>query len=201
MKIIFLNGAPHSGKDTAANLLVKHFRSSTDYYPLHLKFASPLKKAAHALFGMEYHAEDAFEGEKETKTPQFAGYSPREVYIAISEQLAKPLWGKDFFGKMFVNHLQRYRRLYRELADFRHRNLVVICSDCGFLEEILPAIKAFGAQNCILIKVTRDGCDFKNDSRGYVSGNDAGIAEETIANNSTMHQLGTRLVKTLKKYL
>lgn len=201
MKIIFLNGAPGSGKDTSADVLMKYLWDSHRYHPYHLKFATPLKKAAHALFGLSHEADDSFEGRKELGIIDFAGYSPREIYIAVSEQLAKPLWGKDFFGKIFMRQVKFHRKMIRELCRDDYRELVVVCSDCGFLEEIIPSIEAFGAKNCLLIRIERDGCDFKNDSRSFVYGIDAGIEDRVVRNNGTYYQLSQQLVKSVKNFL
>ncbi len=180
---------------------MKYFWESHHYHPYHLKFADPLKTAAHALFGLSGMGAAAFEGRKEIGIPEFAGYSPREVYIAMSEKLAKPLWGKDFFGKIFVKQIKFYRKMLREVCKDDQREIVVICSDCGFLEEISPAIEAFGVPNCLLIRIERNGCDFKSDSRAYVHGRDAGIEDFVVQNNGTYYALSKQLVNGLKNFL
>ena len=51
---------------------------------------------------------------------------------------------------------------------FRHYPSAFTITDSGFGPEALPIIKMFDPENCTLIRVRRDGCDFSGDSRSYV---------------------------------
>lgn len=82
-------------------------------------------------------------------------YSKREFLIHMSENVIKPSFGKDAFGKAFVNSLPEEG--------------VVFVSDSGFKEELQPVIDHVGADNVLVIRLVRDGCSFDGDSRDYLT--------------------------------
>ena len=46
---------------------------------------------------------------------------------------------------------------------------VIAVSDGGFPEEIQPVIDHVGAENITIVRIHREGCDFSNDSRNYLT--------------------------------
>jgi len=150
MKIVFLNGPPRSGKDTAAVFLQENWGFK------HLKFAKTLKQATHVLFGLSDIDIDHFEASKDEPTPLFHGKTPREAYISLSEHYIKPVYGNDFWGKAALQEIQRSK------AD------CIVFSDCGFKKEIEPIIEHYGAKACLLIYLFRKGTNFNFDSRTYI---------------------------------
>lgn len=159
MKIILFNGPPRSGKDTAAEH-VFHYLQAKKITSFKYSFAQRLKESSHSLLGL-YVAYDAFEHCKDTPQSRFMGLSPRQFYIKYSEQCIKPAFGKDFFGKCFVNFLEN------NILDTS--DLTVIVSDCGFEEEVYPIVDAYGKDNVVVIQLERCGHDYSNDSRSYIS--------------------------------
>ena len=99
-------------------------------------------------------------------------YSPRDAMIHMSENVLKPLFGKDVFGIMAAKSLE---------------DGVNIFSDGGFAEEVQCLLDEVGVDNFMLIHVTRKGCSFEGDSRDYVTG---------FPNTYTIHNDGT-----LEEYL
>lgn len=82
-------------------------------------------------------------------------YSKREFLIHMSENVIKPSFGKDAFGKAFVNSLPEEG--------------IVFVSDSGFPEELQPVIDHVGAENVLVIRIQRNGCSFEGDSRDYLT--------------------------------
>lgn len=169
--VVFLNGPPRSGKDTAGNIITNAVHGGRT-----AKFAHVLKVATHALFAslqgrqveldkhgygvghFEELSNDAtYEYCKGDPRPEFFGKTPREAYIAVSELLCKPLFGSDFFGRRLADHII----LNPDVP-------VWAITDSGFVDEALPIINAVGRHNCTLVRMHRTGATFTGDSRGYI---------------------------------
>ena len=151
-RVVFLNGPPGSGKDTAGAFLASRLANARLR-----KFASALKFATHDLYGLpRWVQHDHFEAVKNEPLDLFFGLSPRQAYIQTSEQLVKPVMGADFFGRIMA------RRIIDGDA------AISIITDSGFAAEAMPIVTAIGPENCLLIRLDRDGASFKDDSRGYI---------------------------------
>lgn len=159
-QIIFLNGPPKSGKDTAVRFILKEWLNVR-----HRKFASPLKAACAGLFGIEGELLKELEAEgspiKNEPRPELFGHTWREALIWLSEKCMKPHYGKDVFGQLMANEL---------LKPTPSRFTVI--SDAGFPDEAMPVMKRFGIQNCHLFRIYREGYTFNGDSRNYWFEND-----------------------------
>lgn len=155
MKILFLNGPPRSGKDTAASYLHDKYGAYTT------KFAKALKEATHALYGLGALPDDHFEVSKSKPNKVFFGLTPRQAYIKVSEELVKPVLGKDFFGQVMLETCKR--------AEGEGHDLIAI-SDSGFADEAQPLIDYFGPEQVYLVHIYAEsrGCTFENDSRSYI---------------------------------
>jgi hypothetical protein len=176
-RIVFLNGPPRSGKDTAARLIMNAFHGVQ-----RLGFADHLKRATHAAYGMFDIPFDHFEAVKDDPREEFFGLAPRRAYIEHSETYMKPLHGPLVFGHLW-------------LRDARQRNASAICvPDSGFAPEAGPGIEHFGAENCTLIRLHRPGHDFGNDSRSYV---ELPVRTFDIANDDDTGRLRARLMEVL----
>lgn len=157
--IILFNGPPGSGKDTLANALIDRLHSSHIDACLE-KFARPLKDCVPAFYGISVEEFKHMDSSVELKAqPQdcFLGKTCREVQIAFSEDYAKPLHGKNFFGLLLA---ERIKKLGEQ---------VVCVSDSGFSEEAETIIEEFGKENVMLVNIIRDGTTFEGDSRGYIN--------------------------------
>jgi hypothetical protein len=151
-KLLILNGPPSSGKDTIANILYKHYDCRR------LKFANPLKKALVSLFELDVDWMN-LEKTKDLSTNRFYGMSFREAQIWLSEEIMKPKFGPDIFGKLMLRQLCN---LSRSNGPFD------VISDAGFHEEVHYVYSQLPHNSTYLIRVHRDGCTYDNDSRSYL---------------------------------
>jgi hypothetical protein len=171
--IIILNGPPASGKDTIGMYMLKH--GMVDGMAA---FKDWLYMEAAEYFSIPVAMVVELATNRETKDKPhwaFAGKSPRQALIHVSELYIKPTFGNGFFG------LQLSRRL--------HGKLDYVITDGGFVEEMHPLIEA--GFDLKIVRLHRDGCGFANDSRRYLEATDfpqGGVEFFDVYNNSTVEQ-------------
>lgn len=212
-KIFFFNGPPSAGKDTSAKLM-NHVLGENCY---HYKMALPLKEGSHSLLGLigsledfeplkqfpvkfpltekfvkEYNEQSPFprktlivDHEEQDKN----GITLREFYIYLSENVMKPLFGDDIFGRLAVEYIKQ--------ADEQ----VVTISDSGFKEEAVPIVEHFGAENCCVVRLHRPDCSFANDSRSFIDLSDLGVGGYDVKNNGSFEDLTDSLTKITNEVL
>lgn len=150
--IILFNGPPGAGKDLAADFFKKRgFK--------HLSFKYQLFKETIKYFNVDAHW--FMEGynnrtTKELPSTLLGNMSRREAMIYVSEKVIKPRQGLDYFGKLVSEEID----LQKDYA----------ISDGGFIDELVPVLEKVGADNFVLVQLTREGCDFSSDSRRYFQG-------------------------------
>ena len=179
MKFVLLNGPPGCGKDTAASHLIPYINFK------HLKFAAPIKRMVAGLLDCSMS-----ELEKIKDIPnrmlRYENYvthrdaTPRQLLIALSEELFKPTFGGSFFGNA----------LWCE-ACISPAELFIV-SDCGFSSEVERLISNAGKSNCLLIRIHREGHTFDGDSRSYLP--DGLCKTIDIHNDLTPHDLTMRVL-------
>lgn len=155
-KIIILNGAPSSGKDTIAGYL----RDRLNFTQMEVK--SELFDIATMLSGISSvdwfnRYDDRENNLKEVSWDRLGGLSQREFLIKISEDWMKPVFGKDVFAKKLRDRIKS--------SDGKE----FVISDSGFQKEVDILVDEFGEENVYLARLHRDGCAFSNDSRGYLN--------------------------------
>ena len=173
IKIVLFNGPPGSGKDTAAYHLAETCCGKN------VKFAEPIKRAVTAI----YHGGDRTDFNKydtlEMKgIPQdiYFGKTCRQVQIGVSEDFLKPFHDTAVFGKILAQDITRMM--------VSHGPGPYFVSDSGFRPEAEVLVNKFGASNIYLARIHREGCDFSNDSRSYISLKDLGVIEFDIENHN-----------------
>ena len=165
--IVIFNGPPASGKDEAASLYKEKYGFGN------LSFKYQLFKETIKHFDVDkrwfmegYNDRD----QKEKKEFALQGMSRREAMIHVSEDIIKPKKGLDYFGKSVAEEI------------IGSNNYAL--ADGGFVEELEPIIKKVGAENIVIVQLTREGCDYSSDSRKYFNGNL--IKEWTIGQTTTV---------------
>jgi hypothetical protein len=164
-RVIFFNGPPNCGKDTAVKAIMDDVKFQGSVLAAHNKLTEPLKKGVHALFNMiyswDYYDDPKVASDKNVGLVSLLGMSPREAYIWMSEEVMKPKFGEDVFGQLALNTIRKDKRV--ELHLF---------SDSGFVYEACPIVDFIGPHNCMVVEIhaTRNGVPltFKGDSRSYI---------------------------------
>jgi hypothetical protein len=156
-KVIVLNGAPSSGKDTIANFFRERLRFS------HQEVKQELFDVALAISGIDrvewfIRYDDRTFNTKEKPWDKLLGLSQREYLIKISEEWMKPVFGSDIFGKKAGQRIMASSHVGGEF----------IFSDGGFQDELDAMSREIGTDNILLVRLHRDGCNFKNDSRSHL---------------------------------
>jgi len=167
-KVVFImNGPPNSGKDYAAKVITNKIEGA-----VHLEFKKALRELAHHIAtvalgpnanalrdvkavsnGIEYGIDKTL---KDTVTVDFYGNRTwRQFLIWISETVMKPIFGEDIFGRAAAKLVQE--------TDAS----VIVFSDGGFQVEVDVLGKIEGV-TVVVVQLERAGCEWGNDSRGYV---------------------------------
>ena len=159
---IILNGPPGCGKDTLASLLAERHGFT------HMAFKTALYRATATFFNVDIDAfmeQATCRRRKEMPWHPLTMYAktgnlirtftPREALIHVSEDVIKPNYGNDYFGKAAAQDCLNHKAEY------------AVFSDGGFAEEILPLIELY--DRVYILKLYREGFDFDNDSRDYIT--------------------------------
>lgn len=175
-KVIVFNGPSGVGKDTAVRTVLSYLFTHAPYMNTkHFKFAEPLKRATHALYGADwswdYFDRPDMAGKKDVPCGEFFGLSPRQAYISMSEDYAKKQ-DEQFFGWIMRRRIGA------------HMGNVHLISDSGFAEELEPTIKYVGPENILIVELYADGKSFVGDSRNYI-----GTAVKTNHPKVTVQQI------------
>lgn len=166
---LFINGPPGSGKSTLADLICASNPSA-----LRESFAEPIRSMIYSVFfpsdgPIDYQVDLHDSATKSAnllalcrlnhdETSLF-GPTVREAMIEWSESYMKRLFGPDIFGRLLFSRCVEQTMFY---AHF-------IIDDSGFVPEASHVISRVGADNCHLVRLHRAGCDFRSDSRGYIT--------------------------------
>jgi len=184
-KIVLLNGPPKCGKDTVVRELVPYIKFQ------HLKFAMPIKRAVAGLLDIGEGALESYKDiqstvlqRRDTGTKEYRD-TPRQLLIALSEELLKPRYGDDFFGKVFWQHAKN------SASD------LIIASDCGFESEVTRVVANAGKNNCLLIRAHRVGTSFDGDSRSFLR--DDICTTWDVNNNSTIHEFTMKVLRIITR--
>lgn len=158
--VIIFNAPPQSGKDTVVEIIERENRQHGLYKSLHhLSFKEALIDKVLAFFDIDRDTWDEHYTSQGKELPRdwLGGMSQREALIWMSEEVVKPKFGKEFFGKEVAKNIN---------PEGDH---IYLFSDGGFNEEVMPIIDLVGAENVFIVYVHRDGHTFENDSRNYIN--------------------------------
>lgn len=193
LKVVVFNSPPRSGKNIAADHMCNTINTlGSNLIAYHKAFKDELFKICANTLGVSV---EEYQTDYDRQTPDKVWwmkdlvsistsasmkvqgekklYSQREFLIHMSENVIKPSFGKDAFGKAFVNSLPEEG--------------IVFVSDSGFPEELQPVIDHVGAENVLVIRIQREGCSFEGDSRDYLTPEmfDDKVQFYQIVNNGT----------------
>lgn len=199
--IFLLNGAPASGKDTAALIMQNELHKGS-----HLSFKEELYKIVANYFNIDLEKFRSLATDRTTKDAPYkelirpdtgilarfimwlfgfvrpVGYSPRQALIYVSEKVIKPKFGKDFFGQKLLETIEKVSTEF------------VYVSDSGFIDEIKPLVEA--GHKVVVLRIHRNGCTFDGDSRTLLSDEDLaelGVKAIDIDNNKSLKDLSDNL--------
>lgn len=161
--LIMLNGPPRSGKDTVSEYLTKIISDSEI-----IKFTKPVKDITHRNLSLNVN-HDYYENLKDTKLPEFNGLTPRQAYIQTSERFREEQ-GQNAVSKLFVE------------AVGLSKSKLVINPDIGYDFELEAVLEDIPLENCLLIKVEREGHDFENDCREWIPDEKILCESRTLSN-------------------
>ena len=191
-KIVLLNGPPGCGKDFAGKTIeIELFVADRPRVRI-VKFAESVKVGTHAAHEL-YHSNgsplphDQFEDSKDQPIDWFFGKTPRAAYIAFSEAFMKPLHGPRIFGQLLLRSIR-----FSQEAD------VYVVTDSGFREEAEVLVEHFGAGNCFLARIHREGKTFDGDSRNWVYLDDLGVTSLDVDNPGNPEGLRGALAPVLE---
>jgi len=179
-KVIILNAPPSSGKDIAADWIVAKYGAQ------HLRFKDQLYRVAAQVADIDLDWMITLATSRELKEVNSIylrlnalDVSPRQWLIHCSENIVKPLLGKDFFGKSLANSIEL--------------DLVVV-SDGGFAEELVPVLTA--GHDVYVLRIVRDGYTFEGDSRNYFETSPL-YKTILIENNGTLDQYQNKIYSVI----
>lgn len=158
MKIILLNGAPFSGKDTLAQRLIEAIPDAE-----YIMFKQPLYERFAERHNLQIDVvKQICDGVgKDQPHELIGGLIPRAELIDISENEIKVQHGADGVAKMVCDNI-------RKVPDYQDKTFVF--PDSGFPNELAYLQAQFPDVSITLVRIMRDGCDFKKqkDSRSYL---------------------------------
>ena len=149
-KLIILNAPKGCGKDVAAEHLVEMI-----YNLHHVEFKVPVKKLVKSFYSLTEKEHELLYRRENKEVPQgrLMNKSIRDCYIHVSENVIKPMFGKNVFGTILANSLE---------------DGVSVASDGGFVEEVEAVAKEIGKDNILVVQIHSEGKCFEGDSRSYL---------------------------------
>lgn len=150
--IVVFNAPPGAGKDTIANIIAAFLPDT-----IITTFKFSLYQEATKYYNKPLHIVQKLCGERRTKDAysEVFGCTPREALIHVSEDIIKPLRGKDYFGKALANRI----------LDLNLANKLILVPDGGFTEEVE---QLNDIARLLVVRLYGRGT-FANDSRDYLT--------------------------------
>jgi hypothetical protein len=150
-QVVILNAPPMSGKDTIADLMVKHLKATKREFKesLYEAFAEHYRMPLNLVKGICTNRET-----KDTLLSYFSeqhGITPRQGLIYVSEEVYKPNFGMDYFGQQAANKLIS--------------GVNVFSDGGGWWSELAPIV--YKSDRVLVCRLYRNGYDFSTDSRDY----------------------------------
>lgn len=197
--IVILNGPMDSGKDVIGQEIKKligvdcqlfAFKNELFRYTRDTFKITQLQIDQWQLKG----SDDPDKWEKHLPRAELGGRSMRQALIYVSEELVKPLYGKDFFGC----------ELGVRIKGQWPRPKLAVVTDGGFNEEFRGLVdRTRGCYDVLVVKLKRDGCAYaSNDSRNYVNTlliQQLNQHEMILENSGTLREAALKIIKTAER--
>ena len=189
-QVIALNGPPGSGKDTIANAINDHLYHR-EIPCVRVTIASELKRLVALMLNLDNLPHSYFDQVKNEPRSEFGGRTPREVWIAFSEDFIKPMFGNDFWIRRLFGDVTLHCAV--EQAVDRRGHCVIVVTDLGFMEELDFLGKQFDWGSILQVHLYREGCTFDSakDARRYV--------QKAWADNAHVRLYNHELKETIRR--
>ena len=181
--IIFLNGPPGAGKDTAATIIRDCLTSCVDY-----KISSPLKLGIASCLQINGDIIRACKEDKDVPANIFNGHTYRELQISLY---------KDFFLKNFPETILAdiaVRRLKLTIAKY------ITISDAGMTQELKVIQDHFGHNKCALLEIDRPKHTFEGDIRQWIDPDMSFKYRDKIVNKHDKELYKIQITRVLQKW-
>lgn len=169
--LVFLNGPPGCGKDSGAEAVQQILNRRPNVSAVQMKMAEGLKRSVLVDAGLPYGTPlHTLEAEKDIPKAIWGGVSFRQRCIIKSENYMKPQFGKQVYGRLFVQSLRAWAEAITDLELPFEKNVVLV-TDTGFFDETLPVLEEVPERNVALARIHAEerGKTFENDSRSYIT--------------------------------
>ena len=178
--VILLNAPPNAGKDEIAKILSRKLGLP------HLEFKNKLFEIAKAISGLTEEQWDSIytREDKEKPTELLFGLSPRQFMIKVSEEVIKPNFGKDYFGRVAAEQAYGCGGVF---------------SDSGFNQEAEEVVYKCGSDFVFVVQFERIGCSFKGDSRDYLTSPHIKHYLKTT-NNGTLEKITEEIINWVSSH-
>jgi len=187
-RVVILNGPPDSGKDTLAEYCSQQRHSRYEDHACVRRFKEQLYVVTAMMYCVDYQwlVEVANDRDQKEKPQPELRCSPREALIYTSEQVVKPGFGDEWFGKKAAASLDKGHIHY--------------FSDGGFEAEMNPLLAEVGQANFLLVRLCREGRTFAGDSRRYI---DADLADNfyELNNTGSIAAVGDQLLSRVNTWI
>lgn len=206
--VVIFNAAPNTGKDVATDMLVSYFQSGVKLGfkdALYKDTADHFGIDVNDL--IEYHSDRSLKEKPSLMFPKYGReslkqyffsllyvigaminnsylmslgyYSSRNALTHVSEDLVKPEYGKDYYGKKLVETIEDSSERFH------------FVSDGGFDFEVVPLLEK--GYNVYIVHLERNGATFDRDSRSLLNKDDFkeynNIKLTAIDNNGSLDDL------------
>lgn len=162
MYIVGFSGPPRSGKDTLAGLLQSIVEDRHVIPTLTVSLSEPMGRQLAGLLGLTFTT-GWYESTKDVPMDILNSMTPRQFYIANSENFMKAQFGNDIWIRIALDTMARNGFTPRQHG-------LVLITNYGFEHEPRMFDEVYGPDNCLTVLTHRDGKNFNGDSRSYVSG-------------------------------
>ena len=183
IKVVIFNGPPGSGKDEAAKFVERNAGFATEL----VAFKKKLTELTCMIYGVDpYLWADRYDDHKEEPWDQLGGLSQRRTLQIVSEDVIKPVYGNDYFGKATLKDIVNL---------IENGGVRVAISDCGFKEELNTLLTYFKPEELLLVRTHRPGHSFEGDTRSYLQSDT--IASIDLINDTTLKNYHRRITEHL----